>query len=128
MRKFSFEKTYEEIEMAGNVYRLKYDDESIIEYHKAFTEFYRDTQKLQEIDGSELEEKDLLEVYADIRKVSKEILDSILGEGTYHELYEKSGRSTMAMVDAINFVSDVVGELLGDIKEQQKSEYTKKND
>ena len=128
MRKFNFGSTYEEIEMAGKVYRFKYDDESIIEYHKAFTEFYRDTQKLQEIDGSELEEKELLKVYADIRRVSKGILDSILGEGTYDELYEKSGKSTMAMVDAINFVSDVVGELLGDVKDQQKSEYTKKND
>lgn len=128
MKKFNFNNIYEKVEMAGKVYEIRFDDESIIKYHETFTEFYRDTREIQSIDGSKLDDEGLEDLYKEIRSVSRKVLDAVLGEGAYDDLYDKSGKSTMAMVDAITFLSDVVGEALGDIKERQRDRYVKKSD
>lgn len=126
MRKFEFGKSYEELEIAGNIYKIRFDDEKLLEYHKAFEEFYQDTKKIQEIETEDMEHKDLLDIYKEIREMSKEILDTVLGEGAYNELYERSGQSTMGMVDVINFVSDVVGEGMDNARNKKKQDYVKK--
>lgn len=126
MRKFEFKKSYEELEIAGKVYRMRFDDEKLLEYHEAFDEFYQDTKKMQEVETEDMEHEELLDTYKEIREMSKKILDTVLGEGAYDELYEKSGQSTMGMVDVINFVSDAVGDGMEKVRNKKKQNYIKK--
>lgn len=126
MRRFDFKKTYEEIDIAGEVYKIRFDDEKLLEYHEEFDKFYKRTKEIQAVESAELERDKLLDTYEEIQKISKEVLDVILGEGAYEDLFERSGRSTLAMVDVINFVSDVVGDGMANAREGRKADYVRK--
>lgn len=127
MKKFNFKKEYEEVEIEGKVYRINFDDASILEYHKEFEDFYKDVERVQAIDTTDMDNAQLKEVFKDIRKISQPMMDSVLGAGSFNELYEKSGRSTMKMVDALNFVSDIVGDGMTEVRNKRKNNYTKKS-
>lgn len=126
MRKFEFNKSYKEVDIAGKVYKIRFDDEKLFEYHEAFEDFYKDTKGIKEIEADGMDNKELHKTYKEIREMSKTVLDIVLGEGAYEELYEKSGNSTLAMVDVINFVSDVVGEGMEDIRDRKQKDYIEK--
>ncbi len=126
IKKFEFKKSYEEVELAGKVYKIEFNDERLLVYMKAFDKFYTKSNELHEIETEKLDIKKQEEVLYEMAEMIKEILDLLLGEGAYDELYEKSGQSVINMVDVVLFVGDVVGERMEQSREEKKQQYVKK--
>ena len=126
IKKFEFKKSYEEVELAGKVYKIELNDERMLVYMKAFDKFYTKSNELHEIETEKLDIKAQEEVLNEMAEMIKEILDLLLGKGAYDELYEKSGQSVINMVDVVLFVGDVVGERMEQSREEKKQQYVKK--
>ena len=126
IKKFEFNKSYKEVEIAGEVYKIEFNDEKLMEYQEEFLSYYRKAKDINELDGEELEKEDLVGAFEDAREITKEVLDVVLGEGTFDVLYEKSGHSTLGMVDVVDFISDIVGEGMEDIRDRRKQDYIPK--
>lgn len=126
IKKFEFKKTYEEVELAGKVYKIEFNDERLLVYMKAFDKFHTKSNELHEIETEKLDIKKQEEVLSEMAEMIKEILDLLLGKGAYDELYEKSGQSVINMVDVVVFVGDVVGERMEQSREEKKQQYVKK--
>jgi hypothetical protein len=126
MRKFEFAKAYEEVEIAGKVYRVDFSDDKLAEYQRKFKQFYEESQHLteKEIEALSIEEQTaLLEKQ---RQNMKKITEMMLGEGTFEELYEMAGRSTVNYMDLLLFLSDILAEKTEKMKEDKRKKYVKK--
>ena len=126
IKKFDFNKSYEEIEIAGEEYRIEFNDEKLLEYSKAFDKFYQETQDINKIDTSDMDVEEQEESFKEIQKTIKTMIDVILGVGAYDTLYEQSGQSIMNMISMIEFLSDVVGDKMEQIQGDRKKKYIKK--
>lgn len=126
IKKFEFKKSYEEVELAGKIYKIEFNDERLLVYMKAFDKFYTKSNELHEIEAEKLDIKKQEEVLSEMAEMIKEILDLLLGKGAYDELYKKSGQSVINMVDVVLFVGDVVGERMEQSREEKKQQYVKK--
>lgn len=126
IKKFEFKKSYEEVELAGKVYKIELNDERLLVYMKAFDKFYTKSNELHEIETEKLDIKAQEEVLNEMAEMIEEILDLLIGEGAYDELYKKSGQSVINMVDVVLFVGDVVGERMEQSREEKKQQYVKK--
>lgn len=126
IKKFEFKKSYEEVELAGEVYKIELNDERLLVYMKAFDKFYTESNELHEIETEKLDIKAQEEVLNEMAEMIEEILDLLIGEGAYDELYKKSGQSVINMVDVVLFVGDVVGERMEQSREEKKQQYVKK--
>lgn len=124
-RKFEFKKTYEELEIAGETYRVNFDDESLKRYQKEFNEFYHESRKNQEIDVTKLTQEEQLEVFNHSQEILKKLVENILGEGAYAPIYEASGRSTMEMLDLAEYLSEIIGEKMETVKKTKNDKYLK---
>ena len=127
IKKFEFKKSYEEVELAGKTYKIEFNDEKLLEYSKAFDNFYQEIQDINKVDTSDMDAEEQEEIFKDMQKIIKSITDVILGVGSYDTLYEQSGQSIMNMVYMIEFLSDVVGERMEQSREEKKQRYVKKN-
>lgn len=126
IKKFEFKKSYEEVELAGKVYKIEFNDERLLVYMKVFDKFYTKSNELHEIEAEKLDIKAQEKVLSEMAEMIKEILDLLLGQGAYDELYKESGQSVINMVDVVLFVGDVVGERMEQSREKKKQEYVKK--
>lgn len=126
IKKFEFKKSYEEVELAGEIYKIELNDERLLVYMKAFDKFYTKSNELHEIETEKLDIKTQEEVLNEMAEMIEEILDLLLGQGAYDELYKKSGQSVINMVDVVLFVGDVVGERMEQSREEKKQQYVKK--
>lgn len=122
-RKFDFNKSYEEIEIAGKTYQIEFNDEKILQYNKSFDKFYQESKKLNEIDATKLEQKEQEDLFIKMQGLTKSMVEEILGENTYDELYKLSGNSLMNMLEMVEYLSEVVGEKIERIKGDKKKKY-----
>ena len=62
MRKFEFEKSYEEIEINGKPYKVDLSDDKLKEYQIKFQQFFNEAQELQkaDVEKTSLEEQEAL--------------------------------------------------------------------
>lgn len=127
IKRFEFKKSYEEVELAGKTYKIEFNDEKLLEYNKAFDNFYQEIQDINKIDTSDMDAEEQEEIFKDMQKIIKSITDVILDVGSYDTLYEQSGQSIMNMISMIEFLSDVVGERMEQTREEKKQKYVKKN-
>lgn len=125
MRKFEFKKAYEEIEISGDVYRIDMSDQKIKEYQVEFHEFYKDSRRFEKINVEELEVEEQAKVLDDALAMVKKITESLLGKGTFEELYKKSGKSINNMIDLIDYLADIVEQKLKSNSEKKRNKYLK---
>lgn len=102
VRKFEFKKSYEEIEIAGKVYHLDLDDESLLS-HKASMESYG--KKMTDLSTKEIPEE---EIFGMTKDLAKGLLDELFGQGSYETLYAAAGKSLFNLIDLIEFIGDIV--------------------
>ncbi len=125
MRKFEFKKSYEEIEIAGDIYRLDMSDEKIKEYQKEFFSFYEKSKKIEKQDLSKLDEHE--QFYKEVRAIVESLLNTLLGENSFSKLYEKSGKSLFNLIELVVYLADIVEEKSEHIRKKKREYYTKKN-
>ncbi|PEE04608.1 hypothetical protein [Bacillus pseudomycoides] len=111
---FNFEKTYKEIDVAGKIYKVKFDDDSMITYQEGFVSYEKKAKELQDdtLDIREATAEELRAMNLKQRELMKEAIELFLGEDTFDELYEKAGRYLMNLVSLINYLTKIVEEEL----------------
>jgi hypothetical protein len=125
MRKFEFRKTYEEVEIAGKIYRVDFSDDKINEYQKKFFSFQADVEKFTKIDETKLTQEEQWKHFEDVKALAKDVVETLLGEGTFNELYEAAGRSIMNIYDLIWYLADIVKERSARNREEKRKQYVK---
>lgn len=125
MRKFTFDKSYEEIDLEGKIYKIDMSDKAIKEYQIAINKYHKEAQKLESVEISKLDFEEQKKVFIQALELQKKFIETILGEGTFDELYEKSGQSSSNMIDLVVFLGEVVGERVKKLKEKQLNRYLK---
>jgi len=107
---FNFEKTYREIDVAGKLYKVSFDDESMFKYQECFVAYEKKAKELQaeEVDIREATPEQLRDMNAKQREVVKDAIEIFLGEDTFEELYEKAGRSIMNLFSLVNYLTKLV--------------------
>ncbi|MBJ8031422.1 hypothetical protein [Bacillus cereus group sp. N21] len=111
---FTFEKTYKEIDVAGTLYKVNFDDESMLKYQEGFVSYEKKAKELQNeaIDFREASPDVLRAMNLQQRELMSEAIELFLGEDTFEELYEKAGRSLMNLVSLIDYLTKIVEEEL----------------
>jgi hypothetical protein len=125
MRKFEFKKTYEEIEIAGKVYKIEFNDDKIREYQEKFFSFQTDAEEYLKVDETKLTKEERWEHFEKGKQVARNVIDTLLGEGSFDELYEKSGRSIANMYDLIWYLAEIVQERNARNREEKRQQYVK---
>ncbi|MFC0271129.1 hypothetical protein ACFFIX_06645 [Metabacillus herbersteinensis] len=126
MRKFEFKKSYEEIEIGGEVFRIDFNDEKTNQYVKKLNEFQKEISELQNVDESKLSDDQKLKHFDDIKGIVKKVIEEFLGEGNFGKLYESAGHSIMNVMDLVFYISEVVSERLQKDREEKRNYYVKK--
>ncbi|MGH0741939.1 hypothetical protein [Bacillus paranthracis] len=111
---FDFKQSYKEITVAGEVFRVKFDDDSMLAYQIAFKDYEKKVAEAQSMvkDFEKATAEELQALSAKQVEITKEALELFLGEGTFEGLYEKAGRSSMNMVGLIDMLMKMVEEEL----------------
>lgn len=123
MKKFEFKKTYEEIDLAGKVFKIDFSDGAIIEYNRKLEHYYIESQKLTKPNVNELTQAEQIELFNKSRDLAKRTTDAILGAGAFEYLYEQSGNSLMNMIDVLAFLGDIIVERLDKIKQKEVQKF-----
>ncbi|MBO1628191.1 hypothetical protein [Bacillus arachidis] len=107
--KFEFEKTHKEVDIAGEIHRVDFNDDSILKYGKAFKKFDKDSKEvtglIQNFETATDEEIEQLSVKQ--KELVKDIVETFLGEGTFDTLYEKAGRSSANLMGLVHYLNEI---------------------
>lgn len=125
MRKFEFKKTFEEVEIAGKVYRIELNDDKIREYQEEIYSLEVDIQELLNVDETKLTKEEREKRFEKEKQLACRVLDMLLGEGSFDELYEKSGRSIINMYNLVEFLAEIVNERSAQNREERRRQYVK---
>ncbi|PEB52444.1 hypothetical protein COO03_11690 [Bacillus sp. AFS098217] len=123
--KFNFEKTYKEIDVAGKVYRVNFDDDALAKYQKELRIFEDKSKELtgKEIDYTTITDTEIDAMQVTQRELVKHVVEVFLGDGTFEELYEKAGRSVMNLMALVTYLSDIYAEETRSKTEEVQNKY-----
>jgi len=125
MRQFKFGKSYEELDIAGEIYKLDLDDEKIKQNQVEIEKFYNEANKISNIDTDGATTAEQHEVFDKTKSLIKSLLDQLLGEGSFDKLYDQSGGSLMNLIDLIYELADIIKEQSDKRFEDKKNKYIK---
>lgn len=120
---FEFKKSYEEIEIAGNVYQVDFSDEKIAQYQKSFEHFYKESKRIKAIDVKSLPAEKQEALFTEMQDLVKNVVEELLGNGTYADLYKASGNSLINMLELMQYLGEVIQEKTQQINEGRKKKY-----
>lgn len=126
MKKFTFKKSYEEVEAGGEIYRVDLSDDKIKEYQKEFQRLQKEITDLNKVDTDKMSEKQGLEHFDNMIDVVKRSTDFIFGKGSFEKLYEASGRSAINVADFLFYVAEIVRDYAQKNREDKLEKYVKK--
>jgi hypothetical protein len=126
MRKFEFGKAYEEIEINGKQYRVDFSDDKLKQYQDMFYKFYQEAQEIEQADIEKMTQEEQTALLDKQRQNMKTVTETMLGEGTFDELFELAGRSTWNYMKLIEFLAETIEERFNEIKEERRKKYVKK--
>ncbi|MGJ9460284.1 hypothetical protein [Oceanobacillus sp. CF4.6] len=125
MKQFTVKKSYEEVEIEGEVYKIDLNDNKLKSYmlegHKLKEEADKILDMSEDATAEEIE-KGLDEV----KELTKQATDSVLGKGAFDNIYPKTGPSINNMADVLFQVIDYLNEKQKEDLDKQKAKYTKK--
>jgi hypothetical protein len=121
MRKFEFKKSYEEIDIAGEIFRVSLKDEDRKKYSGQLKKFYGIINKVNKADSTiEIDEAVALE--EEFRTVILETVDVLFGEGSGEKLHKASDEQAEELIPVVFAVAEIINER----REEQVSKYSKK--
>lgn len=125
MKKFEFKKTYEEVEIAGKVFRIDLNDDKVFEYQDSFNKYGKE---MQEDSGTDIESfgKEEQKAFFDkqLQRI-KEVIEIMLGKDSFEHIYEASGRSIINLAELVTYLSNLIGEKTVNIRDEKKKKYVK---
>lgn len=120
---FEFKKSFEEVEVAGNVYQVDFSDEKIAQYQKSFEHFYKESQRIKAIDVKDLSAERQTGLFTEMQDLVKRVVEELLGKESYADLYKASGNSLINMLELIQYLGEVIQEKTEKINEGRKKKY-----
>jgi hypothetical protein len=126
MKKFEFGKAYEEIEINGKQYRVDFSDDKLKQYQDMFYKFYQEAQEIEQADIEKMTQEEQEALLDKQRQNMKTVTETLLGEGTFDELFELAGRSTWNYMKLIEFLAEIIEERFSEIKEERRKKYVKR--
>ncbi|MGG3958424.1 hypothetical protein ABEV20_04050 [Bhargavaea massiliensis] len=126
MRKFEFGKAYEEIEINGKTYRVDFSDDKLKQYQDMFYKFYQEAQEIEQADIEKMTPEEQNALLEKQHQNMKMVTETMLGEGTFDELFELAGRSTWNYMRLIEFLAETIEQRFNEIKEERRKKYVKK--
>jgi len=123
--KFEFEKTYKEVDVAGKLYKIEFNDDAIAKYQKELKTFDKDSKELAALitDYEKATDEEIDAVMNKQKEMTKHVVETFLGEGTFEELYEKAGKSVTNLMGLVNYLSDLYVEEAKGKTEQAQAKY-----
>lgn len=123
--KFEFEKTYKEVDVAGKLYKIEFNDDAIAKYQKELKTFDKDSKELATLikDYEKATDEEIDAVMNKQKEMTKHVVETFLGEGTFEELYEKAGKSVTNLMGLVNYLSDLYVEEAKGKTEQAQTKY-----
>lgn len=122
MRKFEFNKAYEEIEIAGEVYKVSLKDEDRKKYSQQLQKFYNTVNKIISTDEKKITFEDSIQLEGEMKKTTLETLDVLFGEGASEKLYEASSEQYEELLPIVFDVAEIINER----REEKFGKYLKK--
>jgi hypothetical protein len=126
MRKFEFGKAYEEIEINEKPYQIDFSDDKLKQYQDMFYKFYQEAQEIEQADIEKMTQEEQTALLDKQRQNMKTVTETMLGEGTFDELFELAGRSTWNYMKLIEFLAETIEQRFNEIKEERRKKYVKK--
>ncbi|MER2057242.1 MAG: hypothetical protein ABTA16_00380 [Niallia sp.] len=123
VKKFEFKQTYQEIEVAGKVYKVYFDDNQMKKYRDLYNKFNAVVKKTEGVNVEDLTNEQQDEYETEQRNTIKEFVDNTLGEGSFDELYEASGKSTYNMAELVYYIMQISEEYIGEKQEAKKDKH-----
>lgn len=121
-RKFEFKKSYEEIDIAGKIFKVSLKDSDRKEYNKQIKKFFDLTTEIDALDLKTLDINKGIEIEDNFTKVTLETLGVIFNEENAIEIYKMAGEQTDELIPIIFSVAEIINE-----RRQSKVEkYSKK--
>lgn len=124
VKKFELDKGYEEVEIADKTYRIDLSDEKRKMYQQKSREMQKESEKLNNM-GDDISEEEASVLIDEVKEVTRDLSDLLLGEGAFEEIYEKANESVIIVVDVIFDVVNYINELDNEKFEAKKEKYIK---
>lgn len=123
--KFEFEKTYKEVDVAGKVYQVEFNDEAINKYQKSLKSFEKKTKEVQGLipDYEKATDEEFDNVMNKQKELVKHVVETFLGENTFDELYEKAGKSIGNLMSLVDYLNNLYIEEAKEKAEKAQAKY-----
>ncbi|MBU8773184.1 hypothetical protein [Cytobacillus oceanisediminis] len=122
MRKFEFKKSYEEIEVAGKIYKVSLKDEDRKKYSEQLKKFYDLVSKVNVVNVDEIAVDEAIKLEEEFKEITLETLDVLFGDQSGQELYTASDEQTEELIPIVFAVAEIINER----RQEKFGKYTKK--
>lgn len=122
MRKFEFNKSFEEIEVAGKQYKVSLKDEDRKKYQKQLKKFYDIVSKVKDTNEENIDFDEAIKLEDEVKVTTIETLNVTLGDGVGENLYDAADHQTEELFDIVWGIADIINER----RQEKINKYTKK--
>ena len=124
MKQIQTQKAVEQVEIDGKPYDIDLSDEKKQQHFDYRQQLLDAAEKANQVDSEDTEA--VKQGLADLKNVTKEVTDGIMGDGVFDELYEKTGHSTEGVLDVMFQVIEYINERYQEKLKEKKKKYVKK--
>lgn len=124
--KIDIQQAYEEVEIADKEYRIDMTDEKMKQHLTTYAKFQKEIKSMENIDAENASPDEVIQVNERTKALFKEVLDLLLGEGSFEEVYNACGKSTVVLSDVLRQLMELVRSRFDKINEKNKAYYTGK--
>ncbi|MGN4448231.1 hypothetical protein ACTFOB_25605 [Bacillus cereus group sp. MYBK79-1] len=123
--KFEFKKTYKEVDVAGKLFKVEFNDDALNKYQKSLKRFKDSTNELQNsiADYEKATDEEIDAATEKQKEITKDVVETFLGEGTFEELYEIAGRAVANLLGLVHYLQEIYIEESMKTAEKSQSKY-----
>jgi hypothetical protein len=126
MPKFEFKKTFKEIDINGEIYRVSFDDEAMDRYMDVATDARDEFKALDQFDVENASKEELHGHRDKQKEAVKKVIEAFLGEESFDGLYEMAGRSVLNLMSLVSYLIDLYEQEQSEALDVKKDKYLKK--
>ena len=128
MKQFKLTKAIEVIEIEGDKFEIDLSDDKRKEYAIEGQRLQQEARKIQEraTENNVMTEEEIAKELDNLREITKNAMDKVLGEGAFDKIYPKTNRSVMATADVLYQVIDYIQQKERERFEEKRAKYVRK--
>lgn len=126
VKKFTFGKVVEPVEIGDKKYEVDFSDAAVEKREEVLIKWQQEYAEFVGVDIEKLDINDQRLKLSNLRESMRSYVEVILGENTFDELYEMSGKSTVNLLELVNFLTEFIAEKSNKTADAVRSKYVKK--